>query len=71
MCIGPKMPKVQPVIPPPVYIAESVDSQVASEKARQRARAASSYGRQATILASAYGQTGSAPTGQQKMATGS
>jgi len=71
MCMAPKAPKVTPVAPPPMYIAESVDSQVASEKARQRARAASSYGRQSTIMASAYGQTGSPPTGQQKMATGS
>lgn len=69
MCSAPKAPA--PVAPPPMYIPEGVDDQVAREKALQRARAANSYGRQATILASAYGQPASAPTGQQKMTTGS
>jgi hypothetical protein len=53
-----------------MYIPESVDEEVNREKAKQRRRAAESYGRSSTILAAATAPA-SVPTGQSKMATGS
>jgi hypothetical protein len=72
MCFSsPKPPPAPaPVAPPPMYVPESVDEEVSRAKALQRARAASSYGRQSTILASAFGNAGQAPTGQSKALTG-
>lgn len=72
MCFSkPKTPPPPvPVAPPPMYVPESVDEEVQRAKLQQRQRAASANGRQSTILASAYGTAGSAPTGQQKALTG-
>lgn len=73
MCMF-KTPKAPPapaaVVPPPMYIPESVDEQVVAAKKRERLRAANSYGRASTILAAASSPA-VAPTGQSKSATGS
>lgn len=70
MCFA-KTPKAPAAVaPPPVFIPESVDEQVGRAKDLQRKRAASAYGRQSTILASAFGTQGTAPTGMQKSLTG-
>jgi hypothetical protein len=67
MCSASK-PKAQPTPPPPqVQTPVTEDEAVLRESQRERRRAASRYGRQATIMAGAA----QAPTGQTKTLLGS
>lgn len=64
MCLSkPKAPP--PVSPPPMMLPESADENVARMKVRERQRAASAFGRQSTILASAFGAASTAPPTSQ------
>jgi hypothetical protein len=67
MC-KPKAPKAAPMPPPPQATTPvTEDEAVMRESQRDRRRAASRYGRQATIMAGAA----QAPTGQTKTLLGS
>lgn len=70
MCSARK-PKVQPTPPPPqMQTTATEDEAVLRESQRERRRAASRYGRQATIMAGAA-NGGIPPTGQAKSLLGS
>lgn len=62
-----KTPKVEKSAPPPMVLPESTDPEVARKRNRERARSASAYGRQSTILGGAVG----GPTSQAKTLLGS
>ena len=71
MC-NPKAPKVEPAPPPPQMTTPvTEDEAVLRETQRERRRAASRYGRQATIMAGAMQGGGMPPTGQNKSLLGS
>lgn len=71
MC-RPRMPKVEPAPPPPQMTTPvTEDEAVLRESQRERRRAASRYGRQATIMAGQMQGGGMPPTGQTKTLLGS
>lgn len=72
MCRAPKMPKVEAASPPPqMSTPVTEDEAVLRESQRERRRAASRYGRQATIMAGQMQGGGQPPTGQTKTLLGS
>lgn len=59
MCMGkPKMPNPKPTPPPPMYVPTEIDDNVRRKGFRERARAASLYGRESTVGASGSGASG-------------
>lgn len=67
-----KKPKVAPPSPPPQMATPvTEDEAVMRESQRERRRAASRYGRSATIMAGQMQGGGMPPTGQQKTLLGS
>ena len=73
MCSASK-PKVEHSPPPPMAIPVVENDEVQRKRNRERQRAASAYGREATILGGGLGGSGAVvggPTSQQKTLLGS
>ena len=66
MCSA-KKPKVEKSAPPPMYIPEQQSEEVQRKRTTARARAATQFGRESTVL----GGPVVAPTGQTKSLLGS